>query len=405
MSSQPIGHDVADTPMKFHYQEHQHERGAKNIFRVGSRNSQLALIQTKKVIELLSEKFPEHEFDIVSMTTTGDNIIDKALWKIGEKSLFTKELEIALIENKVDFVVHSLKDVPTELPEGLAVGAIIKRDDSRDALVVRKGCAATSLDTLSNGSTVGTSSLRRTAQLKKLYPNLKILDVRGNLNTRLRKLDEDGVFDSLILATAGLQRLGWHSRITQIIPPEELMYAVGQGAMAVECRADDIVTLDLLALVNDLETSLMCIAERAFLRKLEGGCSVPVAVNCSIQKNELRLAGAVYSLDGSEQVKGEVSLILEGYEAGDSFDHVQRPHHQQHRRYCKSKHDRDRYVAVLLPGVPSSLKSQAEQLGLRLADELKSRGADPILIEAKRQAAEDILKQKESRDNMKKQAK
>lgn len=328
----------------------------------------------------MKENFPNLTFEIVTMTTKGDNILDKALFSIGDKSLFTKELEVALIANKVDLVVHSLKDVPTELPPGLTVGAILKRDDPRDALIIRKGCQATNLSELPEGSVVGTSSMRRTAQLRKLHPKLEIQDVRGNLNTRLRKLDEDCLFDALILAAAGLERLGWSERITQVL---ELMYAVGQGAMCVECRLEDVKTLEMLSTLVDPETVIQCVAERSFLRRLEGGCSVPVAVKCHIIGDEMSLEGGVYSIDGVDGVAGKVSRRCEGFldilEAGKSG---------------KKDADTREFVGIYTPSVPLKALEASQNLGFQLADQLKESGATPILKEAKKQTAEMVLAKK-----------
>lgn len=277
--------------------------------KVGSRKSELALIQTNHVISLLKEKNPHKEFEIVTMNTLGDKVLDVPLPKIGEKSLFTKELEVALASGAVDFVVHSLKDLPTVLPPGMAIGAILSRDDPRDALVMHRDFKTHTLATLPNGSTIGTSSLRRAAQLAKSYPHLRVENIRGNLNTRLRKLDEMGVYSGIILATAGLHRMGWHDRITRVLEKDDIMYAVGQGALAVECRLDDVATIELLRPLYDVRTSLRVLTERSFLKTLGGGCSAPVAVTSEIThvegtKHRIELFGAVWSLDGSIEIKG-----------------------------------------------------------------------------------------------------
>ncbi|XP_056643914.1 porphobilinogen deaminase [Diorhabda carinulata] len=280
--------------------------GDHKIVRVGSRKSELALVQTRYVISLLKDCFPEKEFEIVSMSTLGDKVLDIALPKIGEKSLFTKELETALATGCVDFVVHSLKDLPTTLPEGMAVGAVLTREDPRDALVLQKDLKDYSLETLPEKSVVGTSSLRRTAQLTKKFPHLIVENIRGNLNTRLKKLDDLGKYQAIILAAAGLKRIGWEDRISKILDEEELLYAVGQGALAVECRADNEEIINMLEPLYDLETTLRVTAERSFLKTLGGGCSAPVAVSSILKitnDNELGLylKGAVWSLDGKEE--------------------------------------------------------------------------------------------------------
>ncbi|KAJ8706081.1 hypothetical protein PYW07_010858 [Mythimna separata] len=244
------------------------ESETKNVIRVGSRKSELALIQTNYVIDCLKKLNPEKEFTVVTMTTLGDRILDVSLPKIGEKSLFTKDLEDALRNDTVDFVVHSLKDLPTTLPEGLAIGAVFEREDPRDALVLREDFKDHTLATLPEGSVIGTSSLRRTAQLRGSYPQLRVVDVRGNLNTRLRKLDSSGQYAGLLLASAGLGRMGWKDRISKILPCADMKYAVGQGALAVECRADNTHILNMLAPFNHAETYCRILAERSFLKTL-----------------------------------------------------------------------------------------------------------------------------------------
>ncbi|EFA03098.1 porphobilinogen deaminase [Tribolium castaneum] len=275
--------------------------------RVGSRKSELALIQTRHVISLLKKIHPGKDFEIVTMSTLGDKVLDIPLPKIGEKSLFTKELEAALSTGCVDFVVHSLKDLPTVLPPGMAIGAVLTREDPRDALVLQKDHDKYLLETLPEGSVIGTSSLRRGAQLARKYPHLKVESIRGNLNTRLKKLDELGKYQAIILASAGLIRMGWTSRISKILDSDELLYAVGQGALAVECRESDEKTIELLKPLYDVQTALRVISERSFLKTLGGGCSAPVAVSSDLSrlkdnKHTLKLKGAVWSLDGKEEI-------------------------------------------------------------------------------------------------------
>lgn len=280
--------------------------GDKKI-RVGSRKSELALIQTRHVIACLTKLFPEKEFEIVSMSTLGDQILNIALPKIGEKSLFTKELETALAAGCVDFIVHSLKDLPTALPDQMVIGAVLEREDPRDALVIRKDINATNLEELEKDSIIGTSSLRRTAQLARSHPHLKIESIRGNLNTRMLKLDELNKFSAIILAQAGLQRMGWEERISKVLNCSEMMYAVGQGALAVECRENDAETLKLLEPLHCPQTLLRVLAERSFLKTLEGGCSAPVAVSTKLTAIDnryiLHLSGGVWSLDGKIEIK------------------------------------------------------------------------------------------------------
>jgi len=238
--------------------------------------------------------------------TKGDKILDVALSKIGDKGLFTKELELALLDKSIDLAVHSLKDIPTQLPEGLIVGAICERHNTQDCLVVNSKHQNLTLATLPPKSVIGSSSLRRVAQLKRAYPHLIFKDVRGNLNTRLQKLEE-GQYDALILAVAGLSRLNFGQRIQEIISTDVCFYAVGQGALAIECRQDDQELLQLLSVIHHPQTAAGCIAERAFLRGVEGGCQIPVGVASSIEGNILTLKGIVLNLDGSVAVKGQVS--------------------------------------------------------------------------------------------------
>ncbi|MDS3860233.1 hydroxymethylbilane synthase [Thermosynechococcaceae cyanobacterium BACA0444] len=274
--------------------------------RIGSRKSQLALVQTEWVQAELQQRHPERQFDVVTMSTQGDNILDVALAKIGDKGLFTKELEVSMLRGDTDLAVHSLKDLPTHLPDGLMLGAITEREDPADGLVVNAKFKDHQLDTLPPGAVIGTSSLRRLAQLRHYFPELTFKDVRGNLNTRLQKLDA-GEYDGLILAVAGLKRLGFGARIQQVIPPEISLHAVGQGALGIECRAADP---EILAIVKTLEhypTAQCCLAERAFLRELEGGCQVPIGVNTQIDGDELTLTGLVASLDGQNLVKNQIT--------------------------------------------------------------------------------------------------
>ncbi|WP_338431372.1 hydroxymethylbilane synthase [Synechococcus elongatus] len=274
--------------------------------RIGSRKSQLALVQTHWVQGELQRLYPDRQFDVQTMSTQGDIILDVALAKIGDKGLFTKELEVAMLAGEVDFAVHSLKDLPTRLPEGLILGCVTEREDPADALVVHERFKEHQLETLPEGTVIGTSSLRRLAQLRHHYPHLQFKDVRGNLNTRLAKLDA-GEYDALILAAAGLQRLSMADRIHQLIPAEVSLHAVGQGALGIECRAEDPEILELLKALEHEPTSQRCLAERAFLRELEGGCQVPIGVNTAIADGVLTLTGMVASLDGQRLLRDQVS--------------------------------------------------------------------------------------------------
>ncbi|MDJ0599385.1 MAG: hydroxymethylbilane synthase [Crocosphaera sp.] len=275
---------------------------SSRAIRIGSRKSQLALVQTYWIQEQLQKHYPDRQFDVETMSTQGDKILDVALAKIGDKGLFTKELETAMLLHQVDFAVHSLKDLPTNLPEGLMLGCVTERVNPADALVVHEKHQDKQLDTLPEGAVIGTSSLRRLAQLRHHYPHLTFKDVRGNVNTRLSKLDA-GEYDAIILAVAGLQRLDMSDRIHQIIPDDISLHAVGQGALGIECRTDDPEILDLLKALEHPETRDRCYAERAFLRELEGGCQVPIGVNTKIENNLLTLTGMVASLDGKTLIK------------------------------------------------------------------------------------------------------
>jgi hydroxymethylbilane synthase len=273
--------------------------------RIGSRKSQLALVQTYWVHEQLQKHFPDRQFEVQTMSTQGDKILDVALSKIGDKGLFTKELEVGMIHNEIDLAVHSLKDLPTRLPEGLVLGAVTERENPADALVVHAKHQDKQIDTLPEGAVIGTSSLRRLAQLRYHFPHLAFKDIRGNLNTRLAKLDA-GEYDALILAAAGLKRLDMSDRIHQILPSDISLHAVGQGALGIECREDDAEVLQLLKALEHIPTAQRCYAERAFLRELEGGCQVPIGVNTILEGDQLTLTGIVASVDGQKLVKDTV---------------------------------------------------------------------------------------------------
>jgi hydroxymethylbilane synthase len=274
--------------------------------RIGTRKSQLALVQTHWVQEQLQKLFPDITFEVHSMSTQGDKILDVALAKIGDKGLFTKELEVGMLNREIDFAVHSLKDLPTRLPEGLALATITERENPADALVVHEKHKDKQIDTLPEGAVIGTSSLRRLAQLRHHFPHFTFKDIRGNLNTRMAKLDA-GEYDAIILAVAGLERLGMSDRIHQILPKEISLHAVGQGALGIECRADDSELISLLKGIEHPQTRDRCLAERAFLRELEGGCQVPIGVNTDLDGENLTLSGIVASVDGKNLVKDTVT--------------------------------------------------------------------------------------------------
>lgn len=299
---------------------------------IGTRGSQLALWQTNWVKSEIEKRHPEIDVVIQVISTKGDRVLDVSLPKLGEqgKGLFTKELEDAIFERRVDLAVHSLKDLPTELPPGLRIAAICEREDVRDALVAKPGIE--SFKQLPQQALIGTSSLRRQAQLRAVRPDLVIGPIRGNVDTRLRKLAE-GQYSAIILAAAGLRRLGYGDRITENLDQELMLPAVGQGALAIETRDADEGTENIVGELNHEATSLACGAERAFLKGLGGGCLVPIAAFARIEGETLTLDGLVASPDGK-------SILRE-------------------RR--------------------TGARSDAEAIGRQLAEELLSRGADKIL--------------------------
>lgn len=299
--------------------------------RIATRQSPLALWQAHYVRDRLLAAWPDIKVELVPMVTRGDILLDTPLAKVGGKGLFVKELELALCENRADIAVHSMKDVPVEFPAGLGLVTICEREDPRDAFV---SPAYASIDALPTGSVVGTSSLRRQCQLRAKRPDLIIRDLRGNVGTRLAKLD-NGEYDAVILAAAGLNRLGLASRIACLLAPEELLPAVGQGAVGIECRLNDTQTQTLLSPLNDETTALRVRAERAMNSRLEGGCQVPIGSYAEIAGDNIWLRALVGRPDGS--------LILRGERRGPI--------------------------------------TMAEQLGVALAEELLARGAREILAD------------------------
>jgi hydroxymethylbilane synthase len=292
--------------------------------RIASRKSQLALVQTYWVQAELQKHFPDRTFEVEMMSTQGDKILDVPLAKIGDKGLFTKELEVKILDRTADLAVHSLKDLPTNLPAGLMLGCITERENPADALVVNAKHQGLQLETLPAGAVIGTSSLRRLAQLRHHFPHFAFKDVRGNVNTRLAKLDA-GEYDALILAAAGLQRLDFGDRIHQVIPASLSLHAVGQGALGIECRTEDPEVLALLQTLQHQPTAYRCYAERAFLRELEGGCQVPIGVNTTIDGDNLTLVGMVSSLDGQRLVTDTITgLATNAEQIGKDLAHLLR---------------------------------------------------------------------------------
>ncbi len=299
------------------------------MLRIGTRGSQLALWQAKWVQKTIMAHWPAVSVELTVIKTKGDKILDVPLAKVGGKGLFVKEIEEALLDRRIDLAVHSMKDMPAELPQGLGISAIPERENPLDALVTQ---SYASLAALPKSARVGTSSLRRSAQLLKQRPDLKILPLRGNLGTRLEKLIATDL-DAIVLAAAGLKRLGWADRITALLDPDTMLPAVGQGALCIESRTLDEVVDPIVAKLNHGPTQTAVTAERAFLHRLEGGCQVPIAAHAVIENNRVKLTGLVAELDGSRMIKNNIE------------------------------------------GPPD----QAQALGTHLAEDLLAKGADEIL--------------------------
>lgn len=274
-----------------------------NTLRIATRKSALAMWQAEYVKAQLEHFHPELSVELIPMVTKGDIILDTPLAKVGGKGLFVKELEVAMLENRADIAVHSMKDVPVEFPEGLGLEVICPREDPRDAFVSN---TIASLAELPEGAIVGTSSLRRQCQIKAFRPDLDIRDLRGNVNTRLRKLD-DGEYDAIILAAAGLIRLEMPERIKEFIEPEVMLPANGQGAVGIECRTDDERIKTLLAPLECKTTRHRVLAERSMNRALEGGCQVPIGSYAVLNGDDIHLRGLVGAVDGSEIIHAELT--------------------------------------------------------------------------------------------------
>ena len=304
---------------------------------IGSRGSDLALWQANFVKANLESAFPEREFEIKIIHTTGDQVLDTALSKIGDKGLFTKQIEASLLDGTIDMAVHSLKDLQTAQPDGLVIGAVCERETPNDIFISKTGGK---IDDLPTGAHVATGSLRRRSQLLHYRPDLKIEEIRGNVPTRLRKFDESDL-DGMILAYAGVHRLGLGERVSELIPFEIMLPAVGQGAVAIEIRSDDQRTADAVAKLNHQSTRICITAERAFLRRLEGGCQVPIGAHATMHGEKIALEGMVGSLDGS--------VVFRECTSGNAGD--------------------------------------ADVLGTKLADELVALGARELLDNTREQAA------------------
>jgi hydroxymethylbilane synthase len=271
--------------------------------RIATRKSQLALWQAEYVAAAIKAQQPDVQIEFVKMTTQGDKILDTPLAKVGGKGLFVKELETGMLNGEADIAVHSMKDVPVALPDGLHLAVICPREDPRDAFVSN---TYDNFDSLPQGARVGTSSLRRQCQIRERRPDLKIIDLRGNVNTRLAKLDA-GEYDAIILATAGLKRLGMGERITEHLAPETSLPAIGQGAVGIECRSDDVWVNELIAPLHDIKTATRVSAERAMNARLNGGCQVPIAGYAELEKGVLFMRGLVGEPDGSLIIRGDIA--------------------------------------------------------------------------------------------------
>lgn len=271
--------------------------------RVGTRGSLLARRQTSWIIEKIKEKYPNLDIQILTISTKGDLNLDLSLPRRGEKGLFTRDLEKVLLDGEIDFAIHSLKDLPTELLPGLSLGAVPTRENPLDALVTRDNV---DFEHLPKGTRVGTSSLRRTAQIRRVRPDLVVTGLRGNLDTRIRKLKQ-GFVDALVLAAAGLERMGWNGENYCQLPPEVFLPAPGQGTLAVEVRTNDSLVRDICTTLEDYVTCCAVTAERAFLKTLGGGCQVPIGALALIEDGRLWLRGSVIRKDGTAVVQGEIS--------------------------------------------------------------------------------------------------
>lgn len=275
---------------------------APKLLRIGTRASQLALWQANWVKSELEKKYPGMEVTLTKIKTIGDKILDVPLAQVGGKGLFVKEIEEAMLRGEIDIAVHSMKDVPTEFPEGLGLYCITEREDPRDAVISRNVRFAE----LPRGARVGTSALRRQAQLLKERPDLQMVIIRGNVETRIRKLEDENL-DAVILAAAGLKRLGFTDRVAEYLDAEFSIPAIGQGALGIECRLDDPVITETIAFFNHPETSFAVRAERALLRHCQGGCQVPIAAHATVQGGQLRLVGFIAAVDGQRSIKGEIN--------------------------------------------------------------------------------------------------
>ena len=308
---------------------------------IGTRGSTLALWQSNHIAGLLKKQFPGMTIEILNIKTTGDKILDSPLSKIGDKGLFTKELDIALLEKQADIAVHSLKDIPTQIPNELIIAAITEREDVRDIFIPHPSQPGLKLKDIPHGGTVATGSLRRRSQLLNFRPDIKITEIRGNLDTRIRKL-KDSDWSGMLLAYAGVARLGWKEIIGEIISPSVILPAVGQGAIGIMARIEDTGTLKILEAINHQPTRISALAERAVLRRLEGGCQIPIGAYSILDGNRLTIDAMVGDLSGVTVIRDSITGDPENY----------------------------------------------EQLGIELAERLISRGADKILDEIRKNSGQ-----------------
>jgi len=279
--------------------------------KIGSRGSALALTQSKWVVERIKEQHPGAPVEIVVIKTTGDRLPAAPLSEIGGKGVFVKEIEEALLRKEVDLAVHSLKDMPAEIPEGLHIPVVPLREDPRDVLVSRRG---NRLNELPKGARIGTGSLRRGCQLKNRYPHFEIVPIRGNLDTRIRKLETENL-DAVVVALAGMNRMGMSEKITQIIPDDIIVPAIGQGALGLELRRDDADTVRLISFLDDPESRIAVRAERAFLKCFGGGCQLPIAARAVVNEDAVSLVAVVASLDGKTLIKDHAAAGVRNAEA------------------------------------------------------------------------------------------
>jgi hydroxymethylbilane synthase len=306
--------------------------------KIGTRGSKLALWQATWVKSVLEEKFPSRTVELIIIKTQGDKILDVPLAKVGGKGLFVKEIEHALLTRHIDIAVHSMKDMPAEIPDGLCIGAVPERENPSDVFISRSGLGFGEID---SGSIIGTSSLRRGAQLRHARPDMVIQPLRGNLDTRLKKLETENL-DAIVLAAAGIKRLSLEHKITEYLDPDIILPAIGQGALCIEIRNDDPIVGPLVESLDHETTRTVVKGERAFLYRLEGGCQVPIAGHGKISQDQFILTGLVAEVDGSQLIKGEMSGSVDSSEA----------------------------------------------IGIDLAEELLAKGADKILKKLKSLAAE-----------------